>query len=76
MPDPPILLTASTDMATETTSELFRGSDHDVEVSCFINHTRPGAGTAALRSTSSSTPATPPCPCSTRRGCTPRRPSS
>lgn len=39
----PTLLTAATDLATETSSELFRGADHGIQVSFFINHTRPGA---------------------------------
>jgi mannose-6-phosphate isomerase-like protein (cupin superfamily) len=45
----PTLLTASSDLATATTAELFSGSDYDVDVSFFINHTRPGAGTALHR---------------------------
>jgi quercetin dioxygenase-like cupin family protein len=45
----PYVLTASTDLATETTSQLFRGAEHGVEVSFFINHTRPGAEVAPHR---------------------------
>jgi mannose-6-phosphate isomerase-like protein (cupin superfamily) len=45
----PTVLTASTDLATETTAELFSGSDHDVDVSFFINHARPGSVTAEHR---------------------------
>jgi mannose-6-phosphate isomerase-like protein (cupin superfamily) len=45
----PIVLTAATDLATETTSELFRGAAHGVEVSFFINHTRPSAEVAPHR---------------------------
>ena len=45
----PTLLTAVTDLATETTSELFRAADHGVGVSFFINHTRPGAEVAPHR---------------------------
>ena len=45
----PTVLTASIDLATETTSELFRGSEHGVAVSFFINHTRPGAVVAPHR---------------------------
>ena len=45
----PTLLTAATDLATDTTSELFRGSDHGAGVSFFINHTRPGAKVAPHR---------------------------
>ena len=46
MPARPILLTASRDLSTPSTSELFRGSERGVELSFFINHTRPGQGTA------------------------------
>src|SRR5690348_15539524 len=49
MPARPTVLTASTDLATDTTSELFSGADFGVEVSFFINHTRPGAEVAAHR---------------------------
>jgi quercetin dioxygenase-like cupin family protein len=45
----PYVLTASTDLATETTSELFLGAEHGVDVSFFINHTRPGVEVAAHR---------------------------
>jgi quercetin dioxygenase-like cupin family protein len=45
----PIVLTAATDLATDTTSELFRGAAHGVEVSFFINHTRPSAEVAPHR---------------------------
>ena len=45
----PTLLTAATDLATDTTSQLFRGIDHGVGVSFFINHTRPGAEVAPHR---------------------------
>jgi hypothetical protein len=38
------LLTAATDVATKTTAQIFRGSDHDVDVSFFLNHTAPGRG--------------------------------
>jgi hypothetical protein len=38
------LLTAATDVATKTTGQIFRGSDHDVDVSFFLNHTAPGRG--------------------------------
>jgi quercetin dioxygenase-like cupin family protein len=36
------LLTAVDDLATETTSQLFLGRDHGVDVSFFLNHTAPG----------------------------------
>jgi quercetin dioxygenase-like cupin family protein len=39
----PVLLTAATDLRTPTTSQLFSGRDHGVDVSFFLNHTRPGA---------------------------------
>lgn len=46
MPGSALVLTAATDLATSTTSELFSGADHGVELSFFINHTAPGGGTA------------------------------
>ncbi|MBV9338008.1 MAG: cupin domain-containing protein [Solirubrobacterales bacterium] len=49
MPAQPTLLTAATDLATDTTSELFRAADRGVGVSFFINHTRPGAEVAPHR---------------------------
>jgi mannose-6-phosphate isomerase-like protein (cupin superfamily) len=49
MPAQPVVLTASTDLRTETTSELFAGAEYDVDVSFFINHTRPGAEVAPHR---------------------------
>jgi quercetin dioxygenase-like cupin family protein len=36
------LLTAVDDLATDTTSQLFLGRDHAVDVSFFLNHTAPG----------------------------------
>lgn len=36
------LFTAAADLATETTSQLFLGQDHGVDVSFFLNHTEPG----------------------------------
>jgi quercetin dioxygenase-like cupin family protein len=36
------LLTVVDDLATETTSQLFLGRDHGVDVSFFLNHTAPG----------------------------------
>ena len=49
MPVQPIVLTAATDLATETTSELFTGGEYDVNVSFFINPTRPDAEVAPHR---------------------------
>ncbi|MBV9364852.1 MAG: hypothetical protein JOY89_11475 [Solirubrobacterales bacterium] len=40
MPAQPTLLTAATDLATDTTSELFRGADHGVALSFVIDHTQ------------------------------------
>ncbi len=40
----PTVLTASTDLPTETAAELFRGTEHGIDVSFFINHTPPGGG--------------------------------
>jgi mannose-6-phosphate isomerase-like protein (cupin superfamily) len=46
-----ILLTATADLATSTTSQRFNGREHGagVDVSFFINHTPPGRGAAAHR---------------------------
>jgi mannose-6-phosphate isomerase-like protein (cupin superfamily) len=44
MPTQPTVLNASTDLPTETSAELFRGVEHGIDVSFFINHTRPGGG--------------------------------
>jgi quercetin dioxygenase-like cupin family protein len=41
----PTLLTASADLATETTAELFHGREHGVGVSFFLNHTQLGRRT-------------------------------
>jgi quercetin dioxygenase-like cupin family protein len=43
------LLTAVDDLATETTSQLFLGRDHAVDVSFFLNHTGPGRMVAQHR---------------------------
>ena len=46
---PARVLTACTDLATGTTSELFLGAEFGVEVSFFINHTPAGAVVAPHR---------------------------
>lgn len=43
-PHEPKVLTARTDLPTQTSAELFRGSAHAIDVSFFINHTPPGGG--------------------------------
>ncbi len=49
MPPEPIVLDAPADLATGGTAELFRGADHGIDVSFFLNHAAPGSGAEAHR---------------------------
>src|SRR4051794_37288231 len=51
MTQPPIVLTAATDLARGTTAERFDGTAHGggIPLSFFLNHTPPGRGVDAHR---------------------------